>query len=593
MQRYIFILIILFFTISTPIFFSASVSSSSGYNAGSSSGYIKTSIYSMNKGYYTANKIIAHNKTTIIMAYNISNTAILSIINASEYNAYKLGEPVTYIYKSNIKGNNITEYNVKEGSYYVILDARYSPITYEFDTFGVPSNQFKELNFSDNANYSINLKNYSNVSIEIISNKTIKIAFDKSDNYTLPAYTEYQISYYLNRGINQINFYGGQNIKLVFYTDVSTQLVNPIKDINQSGPNPIGIASYGISDISGNHVPYVVEAKEVMGNADIKNISVANLPYIENPSPQGASIQLNAMLNVISGNKSYQYWLQNVASLNLKNSKYNIYSNIWNDTQRDANITSDSITFNNGYIGSINTTLNGVVKKESYYGSNSEPYLSSSIKYPLIFSPVIKISNSSSGPVVSFGYYSKGGYYFYNNVTINIPNSSAYIEVNPYIRTGSYNLFDVGLIFGGEYSGETAFFNGMNSTESLYYYSNGSWNEFPSLYTFGVNTEESAINLTTQVLKNGTIETTTGRPNYNEIIYEGNNFNPINNSIPNPDDHNNILISNSTTSNNHYLKPSIMGDLSESAKSYISLLAILLILVLAIYIVRGLIFRVL
>lgn len=516
MNRYL--LVVLLMLVLVPI-----TSSSATINSTSVLSQSKSLEYPMNIGEYTYEELNISNESTIVISYNTSSSAALLLVNASNYASYANNERTEEIYSSKVENSGVKELNVSPGSYYVILKAEYKPINYSFYIFVSPSSKLKSVNFSNEYTDNFSLSNYTNFSIDLISNKEIDMILPNYYNYIIQPYEEFQITAYLNRGPQKIIFKTNSSSRLFFYINSTNEIINPVSLINKSSPNPMGIASYGTYLKQGKLQTFKIKTNEIIGTANITSIYAYSSDPPENTSPYGASIQLNAMMNVISDNKTYQYWLQDVMSLNTSSLEYQIYSNMWNDTKLGANLSKSQL-IGDGYIGTTYIKYNNSKIKTSFYGSYDSNNLNNKLSYPIYFSPVITVNNTSIGPRVNFGYYTQNGYRFFNNVTIKIPNSTSYIEVTPYYEAGNGNSFDVGLVFGGESNDESSKFYNMNSTEDLYYVSNDSLIAFPYLYTFGINTGESASDLSTSVINNKII-TEIGSPNYNEIITESQHYN--------------------------------------------------------------------
>jgi len=89
-----------------------------------------------------------------------------------------------------------------------------------------------------------------------------------------------------------------------------------------------------------------------------------------------------------------------------------------------------------------------------------------------------------------------------------------YVDGNDSTPIGTY--YDAELVFGGEGNAEATNFTQMNATLGLYYFNSSSSQitPFPSYYSFGGDTGESADNLEVAYLGNGTAQIAVGTPNY-------------------------------------------------------------------------------
>ena len=271
-------------------------------------------------------------------------------------------------------------------------------------------------------------------------------------------------------------------------------------------PAPIGIAYYGEYNGS-DFVNYtILKYEEAIGYATLYSISAYNSTPAALVNPYGASLQLNAMLQVNTETNSYQFWLQNVIGFITSGDYYYIWDNVWNSTSRPSLLTNSSVT-GNGAVRFYDE------KNGYYYG-----YATGGFNYTFPFSVIlyIKLQNvTPNGVIVSFGYNNGGGVVWYDNVTIHVNYvTSAYMLIDPTNMTGGIQYYDLELVFGGESNGEYTYFNSLNASLALAMeLPNGSYvNPYP-LYTFGSDTEESADNLQT-VFVNGHAYVTLGNNNF-------------------------------------------------------------------------------
>jgi len=288
----------------------------------------------------------------------------------------------------------------------------------------------------------------------------------------------------------------------VNYTSIPVDLYY----IHQSLPAPIGIAYYGEYNGS-DFVNYtILKYEEATGYATLYSISAYNSTPPLGANPYGASLQLNAMLQVNTETNSYQFWLQNVISFVTSGDYYYINDNVWNSTSRPSLLTNSSVTGN----GAVNFYDE---EHGYYYGYTAEGF-----NYTFPFSVILYISLQNvtpNGVIVSFGYNNGGGVVWYDDVTIHVNDvTSAYMLIDPKNMTGGIQFYDLELVFGGESYGEYTHFNSLNASLALAMeLPNGnSVNPYP-LYTFGSDTEESADNLQSMFV-NGHAYVTLGIDNF-------------------------------------------------------------------------------
>ena len=295
--------------------------------------------------------------------------------------------------------------------------------------------------------------------------------------------------------------------------------INPLLFTNSSIAAPLGIASYGLADIWPAYGPYTITTNEVFGYAKIDSIYAYNgtaVPQL-NVSAWGVSLQQNIMLNVTANGVVYAYWLQNVADMNTSNMTYGIVDNVWNATTPNAGLSNATLAGKGNVSGSTATWFNPQNNTFYSYGVNSTSY-----SLPFYFEPVTRVSYNHGYPYVQFGYFVNGSAIFYDNVTFLIPNATARMMVTGYNQTGglpnsngSSQYYDAEFVFGGEANGATTVFQRMDSTLWIGYLAgNGSITAFPTVATFGSDTEENATDLAA-AQDGGYALIRTGQPDYN------------------------------------------------------------------------------
>jgi thermopsin len=468
-------------------------------------------------GYYTWQQINVTGPSTIAVAYNTTRTAELIVMTAAQYGSFVNGSSYQTLYDQNAFGSQIITLNVGGGSYYAVLNAKYSAVNADVGITAAPVGQGRMISVSGSYNYTLNLNNYSRVNASWIATGPFNIT--AGYNYPISSYNAsegYQDLWYQNRGSN-INITSQSPIQIFMYMNITPSLINPFDQnfSNFSNPQPIGISSFGLENISGQIVPYQIITDRIDGKANITSINAYNASPPANVSRYGASLQLNVNLQVVADSGvTYSYWLQNVMDIDTHNQTYYLVDNIWNYSAPNANVTNNTLSgegsaFLSSYNGTgtlINTSIYGYSTNYTYY------------RLPLYFYPIIKITNSSGFPVVSFGFINSSGEEYYDNVTLNIPAKDAYLIVTPYYETNSPNFYDSEFVFGGASDGEITQFSRTNAYLQMFYDNNGTMTEFPSLYTFGYDTSEAAQGLRT--LQSGNLErVVNGTPNFYNIIY--------------------------------------------------------------------------
>ncbi|MFP3293434.1 MAG: thermopsin family protease, partial [Nitrososphaeria archaeon] len=275
-------------------------------------------------------------------------------------------------------------------------------------------------------------------------------------------------------------------------------------------PAPIGVADYGVLNASGALHPYEIVYDEALGTAVIYSIGAYNPSPPSGISPYGASLQLNAVLQVNTTHGDYAYWLQDVPCFLTNNDTMFLNDNIWNFSSSTSYLTNASVTGN----GVVSTSSSGYFYG---YGTAPRPYA-----LPLTLHLVIAYTYTADGVEVGFGYGIGGSpaVTWYDNATIHEPGiTSVGLVVDGYNYTPGGLFYDAELVFGGEGNGEVTDFTFMNATLLLRYaLPNGSIVSPPAIYGFGSDTAEAADDLSTSLV-NGYPVVTIGSGNFGPVGY--------------------------------------------------------------------------
>ncbi len=280
--------------------------------------------------------------------------------------------------------------------------------------------------------------------------------------------------------------------------------------------------------MSGKLYPYQVRTNEIIGVANITSMTAYNQNPAVNSSVNGASLQLNVGLNTYVNNKLKVFWLQDVLDFNTSSDQYYLIDNIWNNTGPTSNISKSDV------LGKGNVTVCQGCTGQSFYADTYPDYFFN-YTLPLSTELIIVENQTPSGTQVSFGYqilqngtFGVSPPVFFDNVTI--PGSSnSTLLTTPYYQTpgnGDFfgNYYDSEFVFAGESNGADVHFNSLDSSVWMYYEHNGTLVPFPSVYTFGLSTAETASNLQTSPGENGAL-VTTGQQNLAEDIFTSNAIN--------------------------------------------------------------------
>lgn len=278
-------------------------------------------------------------------------------------------------------------------------------------------------------------------------------------------------------------------------------------------PAPVGIVDYGVVNSTGRLIGEILKYNEAIGYITIYNISAYNSTF---EIPSGAGLQLNAVLQVNTLTKAYQFWLQNVVDFITINDTYYFTDNIWNFTSEFSNMSNGSVS-GNGHVYFYNKELG------YFYGVSTNNFTYITPFSLILYIKLLSVNNN--GVTVSFGYNNGSGVIWYDNATIKVSNvKSAYMLINGYNMTSRLQYYDLELVFGGIFDGEYTFYKSMNASLGLQIILlNGTNITLSNLYTFGSDTEESADNLMT-IYENGYAWVIVGNDNF---------YTQINPKIPN------------------------------------------------------------
>lgn len=371
------------------------------------------------------------------------------------------------------------------------------------------------------------------ITISAASNVSISTALMSSSQFSSfnsSSTTEISDSLYLQNGtsvqhslqVSMGDFYlvffvpqGSANVSYNYVVDPNS----PYQYGPLPSPEPTGIASFGLFNDSGMVTPYSVESSEVVGVADISSMQAYNgTSSSVNASMTDAGIQLNSILVVNETGGSQQvYWVQNTPTFDTGASLIAYGDNVWNFSVSGF-LSNSTITSPVGYASTY--VQYGVTQ---YYYS----YEASNSTYAMPLRVALLINETATpgqGVLVQFGTQIFGSGTeaatpadWFDNVTIHDPTvQTAYFSVNGNATTPIGTYYDTEFVFGGEDNGEATSFTSLGATLGLFYdnASSGLLTSFPSYYSFGQDTAESADNLQVSFSGDGFVQVSVGTPNY-------------------------------------------------------------------------------
>ena len=292
---------------------------------------------------------------------------------------------------------------------------------------------------------------------------------------------------------------------------------NPFVSGPLTVPEPSGIASFGLTNQSGIDSPYSIASTDVLGLAAISSMDAYNSTAESvGADPSGATLQLNTVLVVNeAGGDSQVYWCQNTPDFVTSAKQVAMADNVWNFSSSGF-LSNASITSQSGAGAVYTSQLGGATQ---YYYS----FESSNATYSLPLGVVLLVNATAEpgiGVNVDFGAQKTGAQTtgeWFDNVTIHDPGvQNAYFLTSGNNTTPNGYFYDTELVFAGEGNGEITSFTQMDSSLGLFY-ANGTSSTitpFPSYFSFGQNTYESADNLRVTYSGNGEARISVGTPNY-------------------------------------------------------------------------------
>jgi len=373
----------------------------------------------------------------------------------------------------------------------------------------------------------------NSVVFDVGSNVTITTAFMTSSQFTSFNNTQSEIadSVYVENGTasQQTERVPKGDYFLVFYAYQGNANVTYNYDLYPNSPygsgpilapEPSGIATFGLDNDSGNVTPYDVAAHEVVGVADISSLLAQNSTAgLANSTVSGATLQLNSVLMVNErGGAQQVYWAQNTPDFVTGALQIAYGDNVWNYSVSGF-LSNSTITSSNGGLA-YSYSQSG--QAQYYYGLELS---NSSYALPLDLALAINETVSPGrGVVVHMGAQElRDGSIpstpmdWFDNVTIHDPTvSSAYFYVSGNNTTPEGTFYDTEFVFGGENDGEATSFTQMSASMQLFYdnSTDGVLTYFPSYYSFGQDTAESADNLHVSYSGNGVVQLSPGSVNY-------------------------------------------------------------------------------
>jgi hypothetical protein len=253
-----------------------------------------------------------------------------------------------------------------------------------------------------------------------------------------------------------------------------------------------GVASYGVYDYYSSFSPDVVLSNEVMGSAEIA--------ALDQGISQTSTLQLNAWLEIttMNGEKKY-FWLQNVVDFTPLGFFYT--DNVW-DWSNPSGLSANELTGGNGLIKQY--------ENENVY-AYSDVSNELSLWLPINIYSMISVVPTANGAEINFSFIQPQGgplaeyllhpqpnsLVTYDTVTLNLGTAcwAPTLTVNPWELAPNGENVDAEFVWGGAPGGNNIAFNSLDADMGIFYMSNGVFQPFPAVFSFGLVTQETTSDL--------------------------------------------------------------------------------------------------
>ena len=289
-------------------------------------------------------------------------------------------------------------------------------------------------------------------------------------------------------------------------------------------PAPMGIGFIGLGpngQVGPEAHEYNYSTPSLLGIAKVSMLSInKSAPHV---MPDQMTFQLNVVLGFYNGNASYNYWVQDVVTVNtLTNTPIVFDSEIWNITLNSSGLGQmlNSTVIGNG---SVNDGVYGFVPQNIAGESVSLAY-----PYWLEFK-VNTTVNSEGYPVVKFYYDDEFGWIEYDSAIFvfakSLEGPPAFV-IGGAVRNGERSsslLYDAGLVLAGPGGGTNSYLKDSNVSLELEYWNGHNYQMPPFAYNFAPDTAEGVGNASVELEhyeNNGSLEASvTNGPGEPGLLY--------------------------------------------------------------------------
>ena len=266
-----------------------------------------------------------------------------------------------------------------------------------------------------------------------------------------------------------------------------------------SAPAPMGIGTYGFSNVSGVRTKYTLNTSSFEGSVTFNNFSTF---YPLDDGPNSVTVQLNSVLSNVTlfGVSNYTFWNQNVLFFSARTHTIQFIDNIWNFSSPAFYLSSNV----------FNSTMGNQVGNIYYYAIGPIFY----VTYPFTVDFYLNSTVMGGENTVFFNYTvvnSTGSYTgtfdkVQFNSTYGMPSGYSapqanYLVTSQYVTPTGFIPYDSEIMIGGPGGGSTAMVYGINATMTLKYWDSGiggvthQYANVPSAYDVGSETGETSTGI--------------------------------------------------------------------------------------------------
>ncbi|MEM2179904.1 MAG: thermopsin family protease [Nitrososphaeria archaeon] len=270
---------------------------------------------------------------------------------------------------------------------------------------------------------------------------------------------------------------------------------------------PVGLADYGVAELSEGRIGYKYNYTEALGIIRIKEL-YATRTFDGGETRHWVTLQLNVFLHVHAEGGDQTYWIQNLVNINTEDKRLRKANNLWNLTTQSPSILVD-----------LAVEGNGCIMKEKRLG-NYYYYATDWIEYNYPLDIILFLSTNVEGGVVKiyFGQSFAGGpIEKFDTLSLKVNATSAYFKVDPSAAPLPNNIE---LVFTGPAGGvPKTVVEKIDASLKLLVNLNGKFIHAPTAYSYGYITSERVTNVTAEYDGDFGVILKVGRTSTSQLYY--------------------------------------------------------------------------